>query len=299
MKTSLLSLLIAAPLAAQNIPPLAEAFITDENGSSKVWIEAASERTIRHRDQPRSLNRTDSALSRTNVFFFIPAEYEKAMRTFKSQNYEQARTEFAAAKEKYAFVDDVPGNYSTLSGFYEMECARILGDYDGLESLFAKFQPEPLLHQVHITQTELYSLYPAVKSEDWGRLAILCGNWEEKELPGSLRAQVEYCHGLALEGLGRLEDALIAFNKAFVADYTASEVITKKSALACFRIYSKHPEVELARSLHGTPDENPNSSGALLLTEAAALTDLWDKALGSGEKLPADYRAFAKYKKSS
>ena len=132
-----------------------------------------------------------------------------------------------------------------------------------------------------------------------GRASTLFAmEWDDKKVPGRIRAQIEYCHGKALEGLGKLEDALIEYNKALVADYTASEVITKMAALACFGIYDKHPDVALARKLHGTPDENPNSLGASLLVEAAALVELWDMALGRGDALPSEYKSFSKYKKA-
>lgn len=294
MKTIILLLACAATLPAQTLAP---AMIVKSDGDAdRIWVEAASEKTVRYREDPKSLNRKDAALRTVAVKFFTPPEFTIAQDHFENRNYEEAQPAFAKAREKFKFTQDVPGNFATLAGFYEIECARKLGNYEEMENLFKKFIPDPLLMQTDKTQLELIPLYNAVRSQDWPRLNILCEEWADKKVPGRIRAQIEYCHGMALDGLGKLEDSLIAFNKAFVADYTGSEVLTKKAVLACFAIYEKHPDVALARKLHGTPDEDPNSAGALLLVEAAALVELWNSALGRGDALPAEFKSFLKYK---
>lgn len=295
MKTIILSLAGAALLPAQTLAP---AFLEQEGRGSNIWIEAASEKTIRYREKQNNLNRIDVPLRKVSVLFYTPPEFSAALELFENRNYEEAKPAFVVAREKYKFTEDVPGNFSTLAGFYEIECARILGNYEEIETLFDKFKPGPLLMETHKTQIELYPLYGAIRSEDWSRLNILCEEWGEKYVPGGLRAQIEYAHGLALQGLAQPENALIAFNKAMVADYGASSRLVRKAALACFGIYDQHPEVQLARKLHGTPDENPNSAGALLLAEAASLVEMWNTALGRGEALPDEYKAFLKFRKS-
>lgn len=293
MKTILLSLALAAPLVAQDLVP---AFLINRDGIGRpVFIEAASEKTIRYRTEAQSLNRKDVRTSSVNIVFYTPPSFKEAKAAFDSRDYKTAREKFAATREQYRHVDDLKGNYSTLAGFYELECARKLEDYEGLEALLSKFQPGPLVHEHHKTQMSIYPLYNALRTEDWSRLLTLCDEFSGRELPGSLRAQIEYCRGLALEKQEQLDDALIAYNKAFVCDYAASEVIARNAALGCFRIYSAHPEVQLAQKLHGKPEENPNSNGAFLLAEAASLVSLWDKALGAGEPLPDDFKSFAKY----
>ena len=296
MKSIFLLLVCAASLPAQVLAP---AMIVKSDGEAQqVFIEKASEKTIRYRETEKSLNRKDIALRTVSIQFFTPAEYASALALFENRNYKEAQPAFAKAREKYKFTQEVPGNFATLSAFHEIECARKLGNYEEMEMLFGKFVATPLLLETNKTQLEIYTLYNAVRGKDWARLDILCKEWSDRKVPGKIRAQIEYCHGLALEGLGRLEDALISYNKAMVADYAASEVITRKAALACFGVYDKHPAVALARKLHGTPDEDPNSTGALLLVEAAALTELWDVALGRGQALPNNYKTFIKFKKS-
>ena len=295
MKTIILSLACAATLPGQTLAP---AFKIEEGDTKRIWIEDASEKSIRFRENPQSLNRIDVALRKVSVLFLTPPEFAEALALYNNRKYEEAQPAFKAAREKYAFTEEVPANYSTLSGYYEMECARKLGKYEEIEQLFSKFRPGPLPLETQKTQLELYPFYNAIRNEDWPRLGVLVGEWEDRKVSGSIRAQLEYANGLALEGKGDLENALIAFNKAMVADYAASDVLVRKAALACFGIYSKHPDVELARKLHGTPDENPNSNGASLLAEAASLVQLWNSALGRGEALPDDYKGFLKYQKS-
>lgn len=297
MKATFLALTSIAGSLLLPAQTLAPAFMEKDGDGSRIWVEAASEKTIRYRENPNNLNRIDVPLRQIGIKFFTPPEYTIAQDFFENRNYAEAQPAFAAAREKYAFTEDVPGNFSTLAGFYEIESARKLGKYEEMETLFDKFKPGPLLMETHKTQIELYPIYNAIRTEDWSRLKILSEEWSERKVPGGLRAQIEYAYGLALDGLGQLEDALIAFNKAMVADYAASEILARKAALACFAIYDKHPDIQLARKLHGTPDEDPNSSGALLLAEAAALVEMWNNALGRGEQLPDEYKAFTKYKK--
>ena len=294
MKTIILSLACAASLSGQTLAP---AFKIEGTDTDRIWIEDASEKSIRFRENPQSLNRIDTPLRSISVLFLTPPEYATAHDLYENRNYEEAQPAFKAAREKYAFTNKVEGNFSTLAGFYEIECARKLGKYEEMETLFSKFQPAPLASDVQKMQLEVNPIYNAIRSEDWPRLSNLTQEWAERKAPGTIRAQLEYGYGMALEGQGKLEDALIAYNKAMVADYASSEVLTRKAALACFGIYSKHPDVELARKLHGTPDESPNSNGASLLAEAASLVQLWNDALGRGEALPDDYKAFLKYKK--
>lgn len=286
----------ATLLQAQTLIP---AVITKNGEASRIFIETSNEKTIRYRETEKTVNRNDVSTIGLSIFFFMPEDFSEAMELYENRNYAEAQKGFAKAREANKKTSDLKGNYSTLAGFYEIECARKLGLYEEMEKLFSRFNPGPLTLETQKTQIEAYPLYNAVRTEDWPRLEILCSEWDERKVPGSVRAQIEYCRGLALEGIGnRPEDALIAFNKAMVADYAASEILVKKSALACFRIYDTHEDVILARKLHGTPDENPNSFGALLLGEAAALVELWDSALGRGEALPAEYKAFAKFKKA-
>ena len=235
--------------------------------------------------------------STTGLYFFEPDLFKEGKAFYENRDYESARGKFAACREAFKRTDDLAGNYSTLAGFYELECCRRLEDLEGLAQLLNDYVPAQLSREIHKNQVDLYSIWDAVRTKSWPRLVGLTGQLlEEKKWTSSQLAQIFYCRGLALDGIGRKTDALIAFNGAFTADFTASEELTRKAVLDCLRIYREDEEVKLAIELHGTADEDKNSNGYFLLQEAVALVDLWDKALGGGEELPADYRTFLKYK---
>ena len=295
MKRFSILLALAASSSLLSAQDLIPAILIKDGIGDRVFIETANKKTIRYRATETTVNKTDVSAIGLSVFFFTPPEFENALASYENRNYEQALGQFAAVREKYKKVVTLKGNYSTLAGFYEIECARKLGKYKDIETLFSKFKPEPLVLEAHKTQLKFNSLYNAVLEEDWERLNSLCNQWEEREIFGSLRAQLEYCRGLAQEGLGELKESLLSFNRALIADYGSSEVVVRNAALSCFRVYEQLPEVVEARKLHGTPDESPNSPGAQLLTEASALVGLWDSALSRGAELPAEYREFSKY----
>ncbi|YCM43680.1 hypothetical protein V2O64_20455 [Verrucomicrobiaceae bacterium 227] len=271
--------------------------MTDKETYSGFMV-SADKTKILWKESEASTVRRQLSLATTTVYFVEPAEFTEALELYKSRNYKDARTKFAACAELYEKVREVKGNFSTLAKFYEMECARKLEDLDGLMALHEKFDPENLLHDFHKLQVRIDGIFwDAVRTKSWVRLdgLVMDDEWRNARLPGNLRAQLAYCHGLALEGMNQPTKALNAYNGAFVADFGASEEITKKAALNCLRILSEHPDVKLAMQLYKTEDYSDDSSGAFLIKEGTALIKLWDKTLGAGEKLPANYKVFLKY----
>jgi len=280
---------------AQNDPQVL--LMTDKETYTGFMV-AADKTKILWKENEASTVRRQLSLATTTVYFVQPVEFTEALELFKSRNYKDARTKFAECSDLYQKVREVKGNFSTLAKFYEMECARKLGDLDGLAALYETFDPENLLHEYHKMQVKIYGIFwDAVRTQSWVRLdGLVTGDeWRKARLPGNLRAQLAYCHGLALEGMQMPIKALNAYNGAFVADFGASEEITKKAALNSLRILSKHPDVDLTMNLYKTEDYSDDSSGALLIKEGTALIKLWDKTLGAGEKLPENYKIFLKY----
>lgn len=271
--------------------------MTDKETYSGFMV-SADKTNILWKETEASTVRRQLSLATTTVYFIEPVEFTEAMELFKSRNYKDARTKFTACADLYEKVREMKGNFSTLAKFYEMECARKLEDLDGLAALHAKFDPENLLHEYHKLQVKIYGIFwDAVRTKSWSRLdgLVMADEWRKTRLPGNLRAQLAYCHGLALEGMKMPTKALNTYNGAFVADFGASEEITKKAALNCLRIISEHPDVKLTMDLYKTEDYRDDSSGAFLIKEGTALIKLWDKTLGSGEKLPENYKIFLKY----
>jgi hypothetical protein len=276
------------------------ALIMTEEDSFSAYIVASSKVSLRYREQKQSTTYKNVRLASTNVYFIEPAEYTQAMELFRARKYVEARDQFTICAATYAKVDEVPGNYSTLANYFVLECHRKLGDLNALDTALERFIAGPLLHQQDHAQIEIYKVFwDAVRTSAWSRLVSIAGDpeWEEKKLAGELRAQVSYCTGLAYEGIKKPGMALNAYNGAFVADFAASEVITRKAALACLRILKNHEDVVLAMKLYGSEEYDENSNGAFLIREGIALVKLWDKSLGGGEKIPAEYKVFLKYDK--
>ena len=267
----------------------------------KVWMTAASTTQIEYKTTPQSLNRSRIKRSAVkSVYFFEPPVFKEAMDLYESRDYAGAREKFAACKKAFETLDEIRGNYSTLAGFYELETCRKLEDLEGLKKLLDVYQADTLEREHQRNQLEVYAVWDAVRTKSWPRLdALVREVLAEKKWIGEHLAQLKYCHGLALEGLGRDTDALIAFNGAFTADYTASEELTQKAALACLRVIKGNDEVGLAIQLWGTEDEDPNSPGYFLLQEGVALCDLWKKSLGGGKPLPAEFASLLRYREDN
>ena len=294
--------LALAPVAAQEAAPkvqdaMARIVITDEGGQT-VWITAASSTNLEYKIVKDSLNRKRTPLSSIeSIYFFEPPEFGEAMDLYKNRDYKAASEKFAVVKEAFGRIDELPGNFSALSSFYILECARRSKDLEGLAALVADYRTGLVVREDHLQQEEIYVLWDAIRTKAWTRANTISSEMlEQKKWTSSQLAQIFYCQGLALEGLERPTDALIALNSVLSADFTASHELVPDAALACFRIIDGMEEVDLARKLFGTEDENRNSTGHRLLEEAAALVELWDAAFGAGQPLPENYKEFLKYK---
>ncbi len=266
-----------------------------------IWIIAASPLNIEYKTTEQSLNRVRKPRAEIkSIYFYEPPIFKEATELFESRDYKGAREKFALCKAGFKALDDLPGNYGTLAGFYELESCRKMFDLEALKQRLDNYQFGSLVRENHRNQLEIYGLWDAVRTKSWPRLDSLATKLlAEKKWIGEHLAQIKYCHGLALEGVDRPTDALNAFNGAFTADYTASEELTKKAASSCLRIIKSHPEVKLAITLWGTEDEDPNSTGYVLLQEGLSLCKLWNKALGGGQALDPEFAFFLKYEETN
>lgn len=288
------------PAAAQDAPqPFQQrAFVIYEEGEAEeIWLTAASKTGIRYRETERGVDTKDMLISDAEAIYILePIEFSKAMDLYQARKYEEAKAAFAAIKARHKPLETLPNNFSTLSAFYELESMRRLGDLEGLAAGLEKFIKDPLTRKNHLSQIEMYVFWDALRTKSWARLDTLAQERLKERLPGHLRAQVAYCHGLALEGLGKSTEALNAYNVALTADAGGSEEIARNAATNILRIHKADPEVELAIKLWGTPDENPNSQGRARLLEASSVAHLYQLTFGAGTALPAAYTDLLKYK---
>ena len=293
--------LVSMTAAAQDQlakPVSAEALLIEEEGNfAPIWIISATKTQIRYLESAVDTDFTDMLISKAKAIYLMePKEYTKAVDLFQSRKYAEAKPQFAALKERYKFMQAMPGNFSVLSAFYEMECMRKLGDLEGLAAAGQKFIKDPLQRDYQLKQIDAYVMWDAVRTKSWQRVDLIAKEMAAVRLPNFIRAQVGYCHGLALEALKKPTAALNAYNTALTADSGASEEITRQAALNILRIHKADPGVQLAIKLWGTVDDNKSASGRFRLLEASAVAHIYEKFLSEGTPLPSEYKSLLKYK---
>lgn len=288
----------AAPAPAAITPQQAPALLIYEDGSSdNAYIVAATRSEIRYRPTPQAIDTTDMKLSEVQTVYLLePKMYREAMELYQSRKYAEAKDLFVKVKEMFKPTAALDNNYSTLAGFYELECMRRLGDLEGLAKGVEVFRKDGLMREHHLKQLEIYMFWDALRTKSWQRLVSLGEARLQEKLPAYQRAQVAFCVANAYEALKQSSKALNAYNTAMVADLGATEEIAEQSAIAIMRIHLENPEVQLAIKLWGTPDENKNSSGFLHLQEAASVAALYNLTLGGGKKLPSTFVPLLKFK---
>lgn len=300
MKRFLLPILLCHALCATAIAQeefQAEAVISKPNGENfNAWILAATKREIRFKTRKVATDFTDAKIADFATIHLIePPDFSAAVDLFEGRKYKEAQEKFAALKITYKPIAQFKDNYHTLSAYYEMECMRKQGDYEGLATALQSFIKEPLAREYQLRQLDLYVMWDAVREKAWDRLVIIATERDDENLIGDQRAQVAYCKGLALDNLGRGAEALIEYGIAVTADSGASEEITQQAGLNALGIYFKDEEVQTAIRNWGTDDENKNSPGYTRLLEAAALAKFYEKFLTIGKPLTAEYKTFLKY----
>jgi tetratricopeptide (TPR) repeat protein len=289
----------AAPAApAATAVPAEAVLMQNDDTFMDIWIIAATKTDIRFLESKVDTDFTDMKISRArSLYLKEPKEFTQAIDLFQARKYEEAKALFGTLKARYKFMEAMPGNYSALSAFYEMECMRKLGDLEGIAAAMQRFIPDPLLREEHRQQVELYSTFwDAVRTKGWQRIDSMAKERAGQPLPANLRAQMAYCHGLALEGLKKNTEALNAYNTALVADCGAADDLVGKAALNILRIHKADPEVQKAMRLWGTPDEVKHAGGRVRLLEASAVAHMYQKFIVLGTPLPAAYQDLLKYK---
>ncbi len=282
----------------QQAPFQAPALLLEKSGSTtNAWLVAATKSSIRYRETEVASSTIDARISDyQSIYIFEPREYAEAMNLYQAGKYQEARELFAAVKDRFKPIQALPDSPGALAAFYEMECLRKLGDLDGLAAALQKFDKDPLTRETQLGQIELYVLWEAVRTKDWNRVEILANQRAKTRLPGDQRAQVAYCHGLALEGLERPDEALTAYQTAMTADAGASEDIARAAALRILSILKADAGVVNAIKDWGTKQENKNSGGYAKLLEASAVATLFEMLLGAETPLPAEFKDLLKYR---
>jgi hypothetical protein len=295
--TALFSACVFTAAAQENIFLAHVLLVEKENNARReAWLVAATKTQIRYRETELAADTKDAIISDfRSIYIYEPRDYSTAMDLYQGRKYKEAKEMFAAVKARYKPILPMENSPAALATFYEIECLRKLGDLEGLAAALQSFIKDPLTRETQLRQLELYVLWDSVRTKSWDRLEILAKERAETPLPADQRAQVAYCHGLALEGLSRPQEALLPYQTAITADAGASEEIARQAALRILAIHYADPEVKNAIKVWGTDHENKNSKGYSDLKEAAAVAKLFEMSLGAGTALPAEYKTFLKY----
>lgn len=285
---SLLVLLLLATGARAAAPPSFEGILIRQDGTSrKIFVVTATGASLRYREEKDASEIKDIRMSDLkSVVLFEPALLAAAIDLFQGRRYQEAKTAFANIRKTHEPVMTLPDNPGTLAAFYELECFRKLGDLDGLAEALKQFNKDPLVREHQLRQIEIYLFWDAVRAKNWGRVSALAKDREKQRLPGYQRAQIAWCHALALEATGKTSEALDAYNTALTADAGASEEIARKAALAILHLHLADPSVKEALKESGS--KNPR------LAEARAVASLFQLSLGAGDPLPEEYAVFLK-----
>ncbi len=254
------------------------------NGKSpKVILLDYKDGDVTFKLNPSDLNKTTLKKSKIKaIYFYEPKLFTEAMALYKGRHYKQAKEKFAQLETKLASLNSAPNNYSTLSGFYKMECSRRLMDLKALSEELKTFNKKGLTRETHLQQLEVNAFWDAVRLKEWKKIDDLAKKWQNRKIAGGHRAQIEYCHALALEQLAKKDPALHdpalnAFNRVLTADFGASSELLVASVEHALGIYLSDPEVKTAMNLWKTKHENPHSNGYRRLLEANALVKFYQQ----------------------
>ena len=293
-------LLAVAPTASA--ADAAARIMHKDTSNDDVLILEYRKGNIIYKMTKNDLNRKQLAVSELDsIFFYEPVIFAEAMHLYQGRKYAEAKPKFEACQKAFKLVDTAPNNYGALAGFYVLECSRRQFDLSALSDEQTKFRKDGLMRETHLQQLEVNAFWEAVRLKNWERLDRLAEAWRKRKVTGHQRAQIAYCHGLALEQLAKKDPkltskALNAYSRALSADFTSSMEIVVKAASNALRMYEADPGLQLAMDLWGTEDENKATTGYQYLLEANALVKLYQKAgFESVKPLSEEYKAFLKY----
>ena len=281
----------------------APARIFNTNGSDgNALITSYKDGAIEYKSSLRDNKAKSLPASKIQGIYFYEVEvFTEAIELYDSRKYAEAKVKFLECVEAYEDMQGAPNNYSTLAGFYALECSRRMFDLEGLKEGMALFKKEGLTRETQIQQLELNVFWDTVRRKDWEKVIRLADKWRERQLPVSHRAQLAYCQGLAYENLAKenpalIENALNSYNVVLSADFMASRELVVDAASKALAIYSNDAGVRSAMAAWGKPEENKNSNGYQFLREANALAKFYQQmGLDKVKPFAAEAKAFLEF----
>jgi tetratricopeptide (TPR) repeat protein len=297
MKIPLTAILLATiSTSAKESAFDAPALLVSENGASReIRLLSANRETFLYQEKGSDGRTIEARMPQDGtLYLFEPREFAEAMDLYQARRYKDARSAFIRVKERFKPVGLLENSPAALAAYYEMECLRKTGDLEGLAAALQLFTRYTLTRETMLSQIELYVLWDAVRTKSWERLETLATERQAGRLPEDRRAQVAMCHGLALEGLKRPQDALTAYQIALTADSGTSEEIARQATLRILAIHHADAEVMQALKRWGKADEDKSSKAFSNLNEATAVASMFEMSLGAGTALPDEFKVFLK-----
>ena len=197
---------------AQNNDNLAYArlYFTDQSQES-VIILSYRKGTVTYKLTPQDLNRLQAREPRLeSIYFMEPKVFTEAMSLYNGRKYAEAKEKFIECEELFKAMDTAPNNYSSLAGFYKMECSRRMFDLSALSEEMEKYLKTGLTRETHLQQLEVNAFWEAVRLKDWERLDRLAETWRKRKVTGSQRAGIAIVLLLFVVGgllLSRVDEA--------------------------------------------------------------------------------------------
>ena len=293
--SSLLLVMHAGVVSAQQTR-IEAIVVPNEGNPQRIWINEVTRTGVRYYATETTTALGDFALSQARAIFFPePSALSTAIQQFRGREYRTAMQGFARVAADYQAVRPLANNPSTRAAYFEIECLRLLGEYEQMSEKLGALNQSSLTRENELRQLELNLLWEAVGRGAWDRLEGLVNERTGTRMPGNQRAQVAYCAGVVHEQKGETEEAMIAYNEAMIVDAAASEVVARMAAVGILRILDSDSEVRAARDAWGTENQRPNSDGHAKLLEAGAVARIYDSFVGAGAPLPDAYKPYLEY----
>ncbi len=305
-------------LAQAKKKPLLAAMIVNSEGkrltNRPVIVESILKNKLLYRkdlDEPQA--KSVVVNTQKAIYLARPADFVAAVELYEKRQYELALTAFKEIKKKYKNFSDIKNSFVAQAEFYELGCYRKLGQFETfVAAKKAASQEKWLTKESQKQQLKIDTQWVQLqdKANHSGLITEYEKNWREEKLPNALRAQVEFIYAKALESEGRTGEALIAYNKAMVADFSGADVLTQ-AIVSALTLLENDPEVKEVRELWDNRERAQmkaklNSSAYTRLLEMSAMIRVHDRLGLSGYKedgsiinLPERFGAYGKYTKEA
>ncbi|MFV1994035.1 MAG: hypothetical protein ACC661_01265, partial [Verrucomicrobiales bacterium] len=208
--------------------------IEKNNGDSTVgFLLKASERAILWKYTPESPSSNTTALAEIKeIEFDQPEDWPVAVAAYNRADFDEAQQAFGAIADRYVEIVLLKGNPSAEARYFQVECLRQLGKFDGIGPLLDEATVAALkgaLPQLRLEQLELNGAWAAAAAEKWEIVDQLVAGYslpaethrvpEMKPMAPSITVQLTYLRGLSTRAKDKPAAALTDFYRTFTLGF--------------------------------------------------------------------------------